>query len=117
MNLRGALEPVSRLPGLVAALVFTQDGLLVDQVGSPFAADLLAAELAGLADVARSCFASISLGEVRHVSAGLTSHDVTVLLLPGHYLGLVYERGSGGKLPADLDEALQPLRSVLGGRQ
>ena len=117
MNLRGALEPLQSLAGLVAGLVFTQDGLLVDQVGSRFSADLLAAELTGLAEAARGCFASLSLGEVRHFSTSLTAHDVIVLQLPGHFLGLVFERGSGSQLPAGLDEALQPLRAALGGRQ
>lgn len=117
MNLRGALSPIEQLPGLVAAIVFTQDGLVVDLVGSRFAADMLAAELAGLADAARSCYASLDLGEVRHFSTSLTAHDVTVLLLPGHYLGLVYERGSGARLPHHLEDALQPLKAAFGGRQ
>ncbi len=117
MNLRGALEPVQSLPGLVAALVFTQDGLLVDKVGSPYGADMLAAELSGLAEAARTCFMGLDLGDLRHFSTGLTSHDVTVLQLPGHYLGLVFERGSGSSLPVGLDVTLQPLRAALGGRQ
>lgn len=118
MNLTGALAPVETLPGLVAALVFTQDGLVVDQVGSRFAADQLAAELAGLAESARLCFHNLSLGEVRQFSAGLTAHDVTLLLLPGHFLALVFERGRGMVgLPAQVESALQPLRTVLGGRQ
>lgn len=118
MNLSGALEPVEALPGLVAALVFTHDGLVVDQVGSRFAADQLAAELAGLTETARECFANLNLGETRQFSAELTAHDVTVLLLPGHYLALVFERGSGsGGLPADAEAALQSLRAALGGRK
>lgn len=118
MNLSGALGPVEALPGLVAALVFTHDGLVVDQVGSRFAADQLAAELAGLTESARLCFQNLTLGEVRMFSVGLTSHDVTLLLLPGHFLGLVFERGKGMVgLPADVDGALQPLRNALGGRQ
>ena len=118
MNLTGALAPVESLPGLVAALVFTYDGLVVDQVGSRFAADQLAAELAGLAEAARTCFLNLSLGEVRQLSVGLTSHDVTLLLMPGHFLALVFERGRGiVGLPANVESALQPLRNVLGGRQ
>ena len=118
MNLTGALQPISELPGLVAALVFTHDGLVVDHAGSRFAADQLAAELAGLADAARSCFATLSLGEMRHLSVALTTHDVTVLLMPGHFLSLVFERGRGAAgLTADIEGALQPLRVALGGRQ
>lgn len=118
MNLSGALAPVAALPGLVAGLVFTYDGLVVDQAGSRFAADQLAAELASLADSARSCFLNLSLGEVRQFSVSLTSHDVTLLLLPGHFLALVFERGrSIGRLPDDVERALKPLRAVLGGRQ
>ncbi len=118
MNLSGTLEPVVRLPGAVAALVFTQDGLVVDQAGSRFAADQLAAELAGVTEAAKYCFANLNLGEVRQFSAGLTSHDVTVLLLPGHLLALVFERGSGNVgLPPGVESVLQPLRAALGGRQ
>lgn len=118
MNLRGALSPVSELPGMVVALVFTYDGLLVDLTGSRFAADQLAAELAGLADAARSCFATLSLGDVRHIAVSLSTHDVTVVLMPGHYLALVFERGRGGAgLPSEIESALQPLRAALGGRQ
>ncbi len=118
MNLAGALEPLTQLSGFVAGVVFTQDGLPVEQVGSRFAAEELAAELAGMAEASRQTFGSLTLGDVRQFSVSLTAHDVTVLMLPGYLLGLVFERGSGSFILApSLERAIQPLRGALGGRR
>lgn len=118
MNLAGALNQLTQLEGLVAAVLMTHDGLPVEQVGSRFAAESIAAELSGLAEAARDCFASLSLGDVRNLSVSLTAHEVTLMVVPGHLLALVFERGSGSILLAPaIERALQPLRTALGGRQ
>lgn len=118
MNLDGALTSVSQLDGFVAAVLMTYDGLLVEQAGSRYAADAMAAELAGLAEAARQCFSNLSLGDVRQLSVGLTAHDVTLVSMPGHFLAVVFERGSGSVfLAPSLEYALQPVKGALGGRQ
>lgn len=113
MNLAAALESVRGLAGLAAALVLTHDGLVVEQVGDGFAADVLAAELAGIGSRARQGMSNLALGSVEQLWITVQGFEVAVIMLPGYWLALVFH---GNKMQSPLlalERVLQPLHAAL----
>lgn len=116
MSLEPALESLRGLAGLAAGLVLTHDGLVVEQVGDGFAADVLAAELAGIGSRARQGMSNLALGSVKQLWITVQAYEVAIIMLPGYWLALVFDGHSMlSPLPA-LERVLQPLQAALGGR-
>lgn len=117
MSIRLALEALQELPGLQDALVFTQDGLTVERLGSNDMADLLAAELATIGEKVRQGLHNVALGELQRLWLTLEDSEVALIRLPGYWLALVFDGSSVFTSVPSLERAVQPLRLALGGRR
>lgn len=115
MSLGRALESLQGLTGLLAALLMTYDGLLVEQVGDGFAAELLAAELAGIGGTARQGMSNLALGEVKQLWITVRAFEVAIIMLPGFYLALVFDGHNMVSPLPSMERVLQPLEAALGG--
>lgn len=121
MTLREALEPLLALPGMVALLVLTRDGLPVEMIGHGLRSDRLAAQVASAAEAARRSFCELGMGAPRHLVAKLPDYDVVTFGSGDHYLAAVLEPDSEETLvPVVYESVLAPLqgalREALGGQ-
>lgn len=115
--LHDALKPLLAQPGLLALLVLTRDGLPVEMIGHGLRADRLAAQVATVAEAARTSYAELGMGEPLHHVTKLPDYDVVTFGSGDHYLAAVLEPDSDETLvPIVYDSVLAPLRGALGGQ-
>lgn len=117
MTLQRTLRPLLTLEGLRMVLVLTRDGLPIEMLGHGLRAEVLAAEVAAVAEAARNCYRTLGLGMPRHHRVTLEEHEVVTVALENHYLALVLGIPSSPEvLPFLYQNTLQPLEVALGGR-
>ena len=78
MKLGAALKSLLDEPGVLAALLFTRDGLAVEMYGYGLRANELAAQAAGMAGAARRGCRSLGLGEPQVLRVGLKEHTLDI---------------------------------------
>lgn len=115
MNLTAALEPLTRLDGLIALVILTADGLPVQMLGYGFRAERLAAEIAAVAGSADRGATALGLGRPVRQRLVTDSHTLDIFPFEAHYL-VVITTGQSEELPAGLlDSTLEPLSRMLRG--
>jgi predicted regulator of Ras-like GTPase activity (Roadblock/LC7/MglB family) len=118
VTLRGTLQPLLGVDGLVALLVLTSDGLPVEMFGYGLRAEHLAAEIAGVARATRKSFRALGLGEPSGQRIALEGHNVEIVPVEDHYLAVVADSGRSGVIaPHLLESTLEPLRRLLRGER
>ena len=116
MNLKQVLDELFEYDGLMTLLLLTRDGLPVEMLGHGLRADQLAAEVAGVAERARSSSDVLGLGEPTHLAMAVRDYSVVTFPLGEHYLTAVIERSLEPEVvPFIYEHTLEPLQNLLGG--
>lgn len=91
MNLAALLRPLLAFDGLVAVMIMTRDGLPVEMIGHGLKANILAAEVATVAEAARKSFRALGLGKPEQLRVSLQNYETSILDLDHHYLVVIFE--------------------------
>ncbi len=118
MSLVSALRPLLALDGLVAIVVFSRDGLLVEALGPGVTkAEQAAAELASAAGSARLAFMALGLGEPVQQIITLAKHEAMLFRYAEYTLALIFQPHGNRTLVHQLLDAAGPqVQRLLGGR-
>lgn len=118
MSLVGALRPFLALDGLVAIVVFSHDGLLVEALGpGVIEAEQAAAELASVAGAARHAFMALGMGEPVQQVVTLAKHEAMLFRYAEYALALIFQPHGNRALVHQILDAVGPqVQRLLGGR-
>lgn len=113
----GILRPFLALDGLVAIVVLSHDGLLVEVLGSGVKAEQAAAELASVAGAARHAFVSLGMGEPLQQVVTLAKHEAMLFRYAEYTLALIFQPHGNRALVHQILDTMGPqVQRLLGGR-